>query len=482
MNCTVYLFGEFGLGYTQYPQDGAEDIFRHIASHAEAQTQIAIHRDGNLMYYAYVRRLDEGEGHYMGYAFSVEGLLLRDVRPLFDLFGSTFENMVIADRLLTLNSRGHVVANVGLLIEKRPEVERVTGNLCASILRLSTQFIPLQKLIFDHLSTQVWTFGEDADPSDIRKASQLSGYTIVQKGRMQLSTDAVIAPADRSRKTSTERADTSSREADTPTPLSDAAPNLTDSAQNSADADPNSPDTASKKIGNEQMPAAHPAQSRWDGMKTFLLCLLLCALGGLGYTTMRLLSANQTEMDAKTSNNRLKMQNAELSSRMADLQTQLEQSELRAGEMEKELVRQDSIITALRNYYKCNLPLLATSLYLTCPGRQEYSNLVVGTHVRASNDLVLQPHVRYFGLEKTSVRLTLRWYSPRRIGFFDFGDFTLGSKSHDDVQMFDIEPGEHEIEFNARSGDSNHRWEPGKYAVELWAGNECVQRKEFWID
>ena len=185
MNCTVYLFGEFGLGYTQYPQDGAEDIFRHIASRAEAQTQIAIHRDGNLMYYVYLRRLDEGEGHYIGYGFRVEGLLFRDLSPLFDLFGSTFENIVIADRLLTLNSRGHVVANVGLLIEKRQEVERLINQLCNSVQALSSQFIPLPKAIFDHLSTQVWVFGEDADPNDIRKAShvQPNGSMLNLSGR-----------------------------------------------------------------------------------------------------------------------------------------------------------------------------------------------------------------------------------------------------------------------------------------------------------
>ena len=194
MNCTVYLFGEFGLGYTQYPQDGAEDIFRHIAAHSEAQTQIAIHRDGNLMYYVYLRRLDEGEGHYIGYGFRVEGLLFRDLSPLFDLFGSTFENIVIADRLLTLNSRGHVVANVGLLIEKRSEVERLINQLCTSVQALSTQFILLPKAIFDHLSTQIWVFGEDADPNDIRKASQMSGYTIVQKGRMQVASEIPVVP------------------------------------------------------------------------------------------------------------------------------------------------------------------------------------------------------------------------------------------------------------------------------------------------
>ena len=454
MNCTVYLFGEFGLGYTQYPQDGAEDIFRHIASRAEAQTQIAIHRDGNLMYYVYLRRLDEGEGHYIGYGFRVEGLLFRDLSPLFDLFGSTFENIVIADRLLTLNMRGHVVANVGLLIEKRQEVERLINQLCNSVLALSSQFIPLPKTIFDHLSTQVWVFGEDADPNDIRKASQMSGYTIVQKGRMQVATDIPVVPVPIPEKKEKE-------EPEKP-----------------------EPEKKSDNVKEEPItPVVKPARkSGWDGMKTFLLMLLLLSLGGLAYTIWQLKSANQLESEAMSSYNKVKMTNAELHQKVTNLETQLEASNLKAQELEKALIRRDSVITALRNYYKCNQPLLATILFLTRESPQSQPNTVVGTHIRGSNDLKLQAHVRYFGMEKASIRLTLRWTYPRRVGFFDFGDFSFGTKSHDDVKIFDIETGEHQLDFDVWNGDSRNRWEPGKYSVELWSGNECLQRKEFWVD
>ena len=451
MNCTVYLFGEFGLGYTQYPQDGAEDIFRHIASHAEAQTQIAIHRDGNLMYYVYLRRLDEGEGHFIGYGFRVEGLLFRDLSPLFDLFGSTFENIVIADRLLTLNSRGHVVANVGLLIEKRTEVERLINQLCTAVQALSTQFIPLPKAIFDHLSTQVWVFGEDADPNDIRKASQMSGYTIVQKGRMQVNSEIPVVP---------------------PIPVQEnivSAPRV----EKKTEQETNEP------ISDKVKPVK---KSGWDGMKTFLLTLLLLSLGGLAYALWQLQSANQMESSAMSSYNQMKMTNIELQQKVNNLEAELEASNLKNQEMEKALIRQDSVISVLRDYYKIKQPLLATRIFITNEGSSSHKGLEVGTHVRGSNDLILQPHVSYYGLESGSVRLTIRWYSPRRFGFFDFGDFTLGSKTHDDIKTFDIETGEHQLDFDVWKGDSRNGWETGRYCIELWAGNECLQRKEFWVD
>ena len=454
MNCTVYLFGEFGLGYTQYPQDGAEDIFRHIAAHSEAQTQIAIHRDGNLMYYVYLRRLDEGEGHYIGYGFRVEGLLFRDLSPLFDLFGSTFENIVIADRLLTLNSRGHVVANVGLLIEKRSEVERLINQLCTSVQALSTQFILLPKAIFDHLSTQIWVFGEDADPNDIRKASQMSGYTIVQKGRMQVASEIPVVPV-----------------------------TIPEKQEKSEPEDHKAEKKAEKDSQDSKTPIVKPEKkSGWDGTKTFLLTLLLLSLGWLAYALWQMQSANQLESSAKLSYNKMKMTNVELQQKINNLETELEASNLKNREMEKALIRQDSVISVMRDYYKIKQPLLATRIFITSEGRPSHKGLEVGTHVKRSNDLILQPHVSYYGLENGSARLTLRWYSPRRFGFFDFGDFTFGSKTHDDIKTFDIETGEHQLDFDVWKGDSRNGWETGRYCVELWAGNECLQRKEFWVD
>ncbi len=442
MNCTVYLFGEFGLGYTQYPQDGAEDIFRHIASHAEAQTQIAIHRDGNLMYYVYLRRLDEGEGHFIGYGFRVEGLLFRDLSPLFDLFGSTFENIVIADRLLTLNSRGHVVANVGMLIEKRTEVERLTNQLCTSVQALSTQFIPLPKAIFDHLSTQVWVFGEDADPNDIRKASQMSGYTIVQKGRMLVSTHNPVAPVI-------------------------VAEKKDDSGEKN----------------HQSSPIVKPSKkSSWDGTKTFLLTLLLVSLGGLAYTLWQLQSASKLESDAMSSYSKMKMNNIELQQKIHSLETDLEASDLKNREMEKALIRQDSIIAMIRDYYKIKQPLLVSRIFITSEGPSTHQGKEIGTHIRRTNNLMLQPHIIYYGLENGNARLTLKWHSPRRFGFFDLGDFTLGSKTHDDIQSFDIETGEHQLDFDVWIGDSHNGWETGRYCIELWAGDECLSRKEFWVD
>jgi len=87
MNATVYLFGNFNSGYTQYPDDYTSDIFGKFHSNAKSTTQIAIHRNGNLMYYGYIRKLEQDR--YLGLCVVLNGLMLTRIDGLFSLFENT---------------------------------------------------------------------------------------------------------------------------------------------------------------------------------------------------------------------------------------------------------------------------------------------------------------------------------------------------------------------------------------------------------
>ncbi len=300
---------------------------------------------------------------------------------------------------------------------------------------------------------------EDADPTEIRKASQMSGYTIVQKGRLQVAVDNPATNHSNEYK-SYEGIRTKKEN-----------PEHFENIHQ-----PNAPSNApSEPKVNNTSPVQPVKKSNWDGMKTFLLVMLLLAVGGLAYTITQLVSLNHLESDAKSTYDKLKLANAELTNKIEELQSQLDMANLKSNEMEKRLGVQDSIITALRSHYEFDQPLLATSIYLTRESNSSRSGEKIGSRVRGSSDLVLQPHVRYIGLEKGSARLTLRWRSPNSIAIFDFGEFSLGNKTHGDTKTFDINTGEHELDFDVWNGDSRRGWEPGRYRVELWSGNECLQ-------
>ena len=64
MNCSVYIFGELSSGYTQYPEDSSSHILNRLITNCKATTQLVIRRDDNLMYYSYVRKLENNK--YVG--------------------------------------------------------------------------------------------------------------------------------------------------------------------------------------------------------------------------------------------------------------------------------------------------------------------------------------------------------------------------------------------------------------------------------
>ena len=54
MNASIYVFGKFNNGYSQFPDDYSSSIFETFHKHAKSVTQLSIHREGNLMYYGYI--------------------------------------------------------------------------------------------------------------------------------------------------------------------------------------------------------------------------------------------------------------------------------------------------------------------------------------------------------------------------------------------------------------------------------------------
>ena len=89
MNVSIYIFGEFAAGYSQYPQDYTTAIFKQFNSKAKSQTQLCIHRDGDLIYYAYIRKLSEQK--YIGLCAVLNGMMFSDVQTVFNCLNNRLQ-------------------------------------------------------------------------------------------------------------------------------------------------------------------------------------------------------------------------------------------------------------------------------------------------------------------------------------------------------------------------------------------------------
>ena len=181
MNASVYLFGEFNSGYSQYPDDYASSIFQKFSANAKSTTQIAIHRDGNLVYYGYIRKLQQGR--YIGLCVVLNGLILKRIDGLFSLFENTISNLVTNGKLIHFNEQGDLVTCVEKLYLNREEIDLLTESLRAGFKRFEAYSATLPAVSYGISKDSCKDFVVDDEQEDIIKSSYTNGYTYVYKSK-----------------------------------------------------------------------------------------------------------------------------------------------------------------------------------------------------------------------------------------------------------------------------------------------------------
>lgn len=181
MNSSAYLFGKLNQGYTQYPNDYAQSIFQEFASKSMAKAQIIIHRENNLMYYGYVRLLDGKQSQYLGMCITINGLMITDIKSLFDLFENTLTSIVANGDILKLDENGNVTSNIVHVSEQKNETERILNLLQNSVASLDDKSDKLPPISYGISSSEVKKFTISDPVKDIIDASHKYSYTIIYK-------------------------------------------------------------------------------------------------------------------------------------------------------------------------------------------------------------------------------------------------------------------------------------------------------------
>lgn len=131
MNVDLYLFGDFGSGYTQYIDDNTRIKFKSFIEKAKANSQLIIHRDETLMYYTYIRRL-HGESsnlRYIGISYVLSGYSIRDIEGLFSLFEGAITTIASRGIVLKYTPAGHIVTNVEKIYQVKSEFVHISAYL-----------------------------------------------------------------------------------------------------------------------------------------------------------------------------------------------------------------------------------------------------------------------------------------------------------------------------------------------------------------
>lgn len=181
MNATTYLFGEFNSGYVQYPDDYTSGIFCKFYENAKSITQLVIHRDGNLMYYGYIRKLEQE--HYIGLCVVLNGLLLTRIDGLFSLFEKVISKLIISGQLIHFNEQGEIVSCVEKLYTSKEELDILDELLCVGFEKLESHLISLPATSYGIFKDSSREFVLDDDLEEIIKSTHTNGYTFIYKSK-----------------------------------------------------------------------------------------------------------------------------------------------------------------------------------------------------------------------------------------------------------------------------------------------------------
>lgn len=182
MNSSVYIFGKFTSGYTQYPdEDFSSSIFNKIYQNSKAISQIAIHRDGNLIYYTYIRKLIKNQ--YIGLCVLLNDALITDLKNLFSLFENTISNLAENGYFICYDEYGNLVGNTVKLYCKTEEIDAITNSLRQAFKALAktAKRLPPENYAVSKNSSKSFTVEDSEDA--ILYSSYTNGFTYIYKSK-----------------------------------------------------------------------------------------------------------------------------------------------------------------------------------------------------------------------------------------------------------------------------------------------------------
>lgn len=179
MNSSIYLFGDFGQGVTSYPIDYAQTIFEEFISESKAPTQLIIHRDGEIMNYGYIRRIENN--HLFGLCIQINGQYISTIKRLFEMFEDVTANIAIRGELIRLNEQGNLVESVTRFANKPNEVERITNYCRNELFKLENLCKKLPPVDYSTSTKDKSYFREDENAVRIITNSLKNGHTFVYK-------------------------------------------------------------------------------------------------------------------------------------------------------------------------------------------------------------------------------------------------------------------------------------------------------------
>lgn len=168
MKATIYIFGNFSDGYSQYLDDNTRQVFTSISNNRISATEVIYHREGALSYYIYTREISKKDNTFIGLCYVFNDILISDFSYLYDIFEDTITNIVVTGEILEFNSDGSLTTKVSQLYSHDKELQRISDYMNSKLSSLGQYASKLPPVNFSISNSESKTF----DYNDIVEAKK----------------------------------------------------------------------------------------------------------------------------------------------------------------------------------------------------------------------------------------------------------------------------------------------------------------------
>lgn len=184
MNCSVYIYGCFREGYSQFPENSTAQLLQKEAKLAIHKTQIITHREGNLMYYNYIRRLSGDKANFpqfIGFCILANGVIFNDIKKLFSIFESTFEKVAYGNEIIGIDDTGQMIPMCSSLLSNRIRTQETQNYLCEQLKGIENDCEKLPSISYSIVNTTVHNCTFTSTNAELVDCCSRFPYVIIAK-------------------------------------------------------------------------------------------------------------------------------------------------------------------------------------------------------------------------------------------------------------------------------------------------------------
>ncbi len=425
-----YLFSREFDTYQQYPNDIAKQFLNQITSNQLSVDQIVIHRDGNLIYYAYIQSVSTNKvfGHCI-----VTGDICTSIKELYDLFHKSIEEAACKGVLFSFDSTGKISKQIGEFSNEGAEVNEFFKDFNKIVSRDSL-WKPIGSIDFT-VSKDSKIFLSLTDDSNDKIVEAIEHY------------HNVIITIEN--------------------PLASSYSNVV----KQLNLDKEELNSKIEHLSNENDELLKK-KKQYKAVVTLFVIIILCCIGLLSFyreITGKTQHIHELENEITIKRDSLLLQNNEISRLINDLSA----TNSRLSSAQKEL-------SDYKNNVGKHMPLIVTDIEMA-------NNYESGTHetdfggtIYSKNTMYLAPRIKYIGLVVGYRNILVKLYRPD-------GSLSTGTPSSDTPKGYSysssayIYEGENTRELLYWGNKNKGFWAKGTYKIEVWYNDMCLKAKSFTI-